>query len=891
MKSVFRPCELMLTGCLMLPVVLGAAETEVAPPGMVVNHAIPPPEVRFVARFSSASSETVIWEDGSVPVPAMNEGRGRDYVVRLAAWRMDRPAASFTFPGKARKMRGHRSGRTLAYNLPPPGYQIRVDEHSTPFGEWVEVQVPWANYVDNPSQWGPGWYRNSAEYRVIGSSALRGLKVRWVEAFFPGDQTALQTTMREWVIDGPQSPVYALAPSINSYVEVRGLEVEYPEITLAVDANRDGAIKLATEDASDVTTAPSPYRFWPNDDDDFGDTSGDDIPNPSSSSDGAATTNFEGDGAVDGARDLVDFFPVFLDLKQLLTVLPPSASVKYKLKHEDGALNFVYTKLNRADALKYQTEDKGAIYGPTLNESVANAGTRRISGAGVELSEQFLTGVKDQDWGVILVEGRNATDKPLVLSVEKADGTVIAEVKLELSIRPVEDMFRHANFSAAAGEAIETAPRLNAPNEGPTNGKNLVFLHGYNVNQQQARGWASDIFKKMWWSGSRAKFYAVTWRGADSQHFDAVTLNLHVNDEHAFQTAPAFAQFINNLTGETITCAHSLGNMVVLAALNLPPNTTDPKKGPANISKHFAFDSAVAAEAIDAALPKRPEMSHSEWDSSTPDSDDSNKIPTSLWASEWHELFPDDARGKLTWRNLFSSTNGAIIYNFYSSGEEVLDFNASKPTPTFTGALFTIIGKDSARGELAWYASELLKGRLVTENFLASDYGGWDIGFGYYQIVMNTGDGAGDGSLVRPTREQILAMNISSTQQRTAPLFLSGTSKSIQDQGTDSPESISNLYGPDGGNFAAKHRIKLLADMIPARTVPMGREAILSLGQIGVRNFDLSSADFRDGWPQERLADTTSNTRWLHSDAREIPYRYNHRVFEKWVELGNLKSP
>jgi hypothetical protein len=47
----------------------------------------------------------------------------------------------------------------------------------------------------------------------------------------------------------------------------------------------------------------------------------------------------------------------------------------------------------------------------------------------------------------------------------------------------------------------------------------------YNVNPDQARGWESDIFKRMYWSGSHAKFYGVTWEEADSQVNDKVTIN------------------------------------------------------------------------------------------------------------------------------------------------------------------------------------------------------------------------------------------------------------------------------------------------------------------------------------------------------------------------------
>jgi hypothetical protein len=75
----------------------------------------------------------------------------------------------------------------------------------------------------------------------------------------------------------------------------------------------------------------------------------------------------------------------------------------------------------------------------------------------------------------------------------------------------------------------------------------------------------------------------------------------------------------------------------------------------------------------------------------------------------------------------------------------------------------------------------------------------------------------------------------------------------------------------------------------------MGREAILSLGALGTNNFDLSSdianGGYQDGWPEGRLNDSDKRSRWLHSDAREVAYRFNHALFEKWVRLGNLDAP
>jgi len=202
------------------------------------------------------------------------------------------------------------------------------------------------------------------------------------------------------------------------------------DAALQVDADRSGSI-----DTSETTTEAAPYRFWSNDDDD----------NPITGPGYDYVNTW-----VDGAEDLKDFFPVFLDIKQLLSVLPHTTpGVVYKLKHEEEALNFVYTSLTRATAFQYRTDgDSSTGYGISGSLPATMAMTTRITAEGVPLHGHFLDRIKDPaqgDQGVILVEMRNNSErpadelagisgrvtKPLRLVVEK-DGVVIAEIALHL---------------------------------------------------------------------------------------------------------------------------------------------------------------------------------------------------------------------------------------------------------------------------------------------------------------------------------------------------------------------------------------------------------------------------------------------------------------------------
>lgn len=44
-----------------------------------------------------------------------------------------------------------------------------------------------------------------------------------------------------------------------------------------------------------------------------------------------------------------------------------------------------------------------------------------------------------------------------------------------------------------------------------------------------------------------------------------------------------------------------------------------------------------------------------------------------------------------------------------------------------------------------------------------------------------------------------------------------------------------------------------------------------------------------EGWPQERGSDDVDKN-WLHSDAKDISYRYVHTLYDTWVEKGQLNK-
>jgi hypothetical protein len=170
-------------------------------------------------------------------------------------------------------------------------------------------------------------------------------------------------------------------------------------------------------------------------------------------------------------------------------------------------------------------------------------------------------------------------------------------------------------------------------------------------------------------------------------------------------------------------------------------------------------------------------------------------------------------------------------------------------------------------GEKAWTLQEKLKGRTATGEILGSYYGGWGFNQHWYIPV--------EGGVRPPTPQE--ATGLRDDQLISDPLFVPG------------PEE---LHNGNGSAYAAERRNTLLAEMIPARTLPAGGNRIISRAFIlpdgEDRNFDLTSTDFQNGWPQDRLSNNSKRNRWLHSDINNVGYPFTWKLFDKFKNLGAL---
>lgn len=703
-------------------------------------------------------------------------------------------------------------------------------------------------------------------------------------------------------------------------------------ITFALGAlvpDYDHSRRIEDSDDLDRALNDDTYYFWVNDDDGSGDTEGTGIP-----ASGRVNGTIMYSTYISGTRDLIDFFPVHMDIAKLKVKYPPSAYT-YKLHHETNSLSIVETALTAQTSGNYLTDIETA-------KALANAPKQAINAAGYTLPNSILSGN-----GIVLIEGWQETTKPLKLAVYDGSGNKKEELQQQLSIAGVEQMFRHKNLMMEMHRIEELFPGIippagvlpvaghPVPNEGlpdrltvgdfsnsshftrfdkdsddfdaETGKKNdFIHVHGYNVNGQDARGEQAEVFKRLYWSGSRARFWGVTWYGWDSQK-DILDIalgiptgrkrssNYHVNIRHAFNAGKLLKNFVNSNSllknGNATISAHSLGNMVVSTAI----------QESMSYGKYLMLDAAVAEEAYINLEPyennwvesTRALMYSPDWQ--YPKGTDTSYKPF-LWQSEWYKLFKDntnDARNTLTWRNNFSSVRNSNVYAYYATTDEAfrpfklsLDDVASATSPNdpkYDGAkskgsyMWTLIWNylnlwdPEQVGTYAYSYNELMKGTEINPYSLTTDsmYGGWgfntNVNDGHYISCI---DPVGDCGQMKPDEANKLASN--SALLKTKPFF---------NKNPDNSSLFTNNF-VSSSVLTTAMRERMLANEIPALTFAVGHMGVINSPQINNVNIrDRFLINFRVPWPRG----TPLTPEWRHSDFINVGYPYLYRLYDDFV--------
>lgn len=621
--------------------------------------------------------------------------------------------------------------------------------------------------------------------------------------------------------------------------------------TLIMDMDRDGTI--GTNDFARVDES-HPFRFWVNED---------------------------GNNAAFPEADLEDFFPVQVSWPEG----GGAANLTFKLSANVG-LDYIVTTMTTNDTDAYLTD-------------LTVAGTLS-SGSIPSLPSGTQTGTAFVENTILLLAPSEADTTAEIYVHILENGSEILISTNHFSFGSVADMYRTKNLRSGGNSS--TGEPANWPDD-LTNGKDFVFIHGFNVTESEGHDWNADIFKRLWHSGSNARFNGILWDGTPNSAGDKK--HYHHSVIHAFATAPALASYLNGLNSPVVA-AHSLGNMVLGSAI---------VDYGASVDQYYALDAAVALESYGDVTPDGNMVPDSLF--ATHDAGlfiftgyRWNEYPFETWASEWYRLFPSgDIRAELTWRHRFAAIqNLTDVFNFYSSTEDILrvDTEIGLLDVLVQGFVMKVIPTGfNSNTPYVWQIQEMYKGLDQIPYINApgggiSKYGGWGFVKKDSQHIEPRFAGLLGHAPVKPhfVAKALDTTNLNRDTYRASlqsdPLFRQEPEELFQ---SGALAFANGTVGNNGGNLdystgdngmdisAVPIRDWLLAKAFPARTRPMGSTAN-SETLWDQANFDMSTTYMTDSgqWPNE---DNDNNKEWRHSDLKNVPYVHVYKLFDKITTKEN----
>ncbi|MGB6222733.1 hypothetical protein [Haloferula sp.] len=671
-----------------------------------------------------------------------------------------------------------------------------------------------------------------------------------------------------------------LSESTNWKSEIQRSSLALLTVEIVPDWNRDGKIDLA--DRGKVADE-KPFRWWINDDNDLtiaerGENT-QDIPNQiRMTGTGLVDDRDCSDFVADGMRDQIDFFPVHLDLKAALEALPES-DYKYVLKHEEEALKFHEYPPCIIDGSDPGRLPNRHVKMVGVGRGLATKELKLTSTQGTELSAVMLSKAKEGN-GVIVIEGAKKTEKPLVLEIlKKSDNSSVAEIEFPIRIVNVEDMYRHVNMrdvmEGSGGHPTQITEPSGYPDE-LTNGKYVAYVHGFNVSGESARGSQSNIFKRLYQLGSKARFIGVSWYGNPPNRFNNLTPPDYHRAVYNGLTTGIVARTRLGFTqdSELTVLAHSLGNSVVGSAIAYHG---------LKVNHYYIINGAIPLQAYDSAQTSnssgdpdmKRNMTEDDW---KPYYDyGNNGFQHRLFAANWHELFasnPTDNRNKLTWKDIFATPELLnIAYNFYSPSDEVVE---NPDDSEEAGDWDNVRDAAFGGGRHAWVSGEIAKGG---QNIAIAGYSFHDINGGW-------------------KFNQDWDIHVSDVNWRRSPEeTISITDEELRKNPFHSRFFYLNLYDPAQGSATAgvtTNRYKMLATGIPAMSYAIAANALEpfepSIGGGLSKNFnmpqELRSAGGYSSWPAHGNANNPED--WMHSDFKDVAFHFLHPMYQKMIDLAEL---
>ena len=326
--------------------------------------------------------------------------------------------------------------------------------------------------------------------------------------------------------------------------------------------------------------------------------------------------------------------------------------------------------------------------------------------------------------------------------------------------------------------------------------------------------------------------------------------NYYGNVQNAFATASALKNAMDGIDGPKWFVAHSLGNMLVSAAIQ---DHQMPHE------KYFMLNAAVAMEAFDPTNG----ITQASHDNMTPEA--WTNYTDRVRATHWFERFPEgDGRRLLTWKGRFCNVTN--IVNFYSTQEEVVCNGDGRP-------------KDLGR-EYSWYNQECYKGNWAW--MLHDNEGGWVFNR-FYDTVTNPDPGNSSMEIVEHM-PPASAAELTDEQLRQRPFFLDFHNPGM-------------YTSPDGAVIASNYlyRAEMLAYAIPTESYAVGANNLLMMDDITPTNKErplfgnynmaiLFNFGIEDLLPNGDDA-KDKHRDWQHSTFVQRSYKRTHQLFKKITQL------
>ncbi len=361
-------------------------------------------------------------------------------------------------------------------------------------------------------------------------------------------------------------------------------------VTIAVDANRNGYIDQAT----DLTTANTPYRFWVNNDGDVEED--DELP-------GAPKAPDFQDDVILTQRDLEDFSRIRLLVGMYHDELK-SGAVTATLKFRDGtvegnpAIN-LWPQMNPTGSrayLAYPLIAKHQLTAQMVGTVSKEAGLKLPIGIWDGSIEGFSEASKVNVFRNFLFEGAGEGKGELVLEFTRKGKPMGEAGTCWISLMNVRKMYERAKITPSEVDDYDDPttfpgekgnPSILPPDtkmrwvwdpkeehfvEDPNEDKHyIVFTHGWRMTYERSQKYGETTFKRLWQAGFKGRYVFVRWP-TYSQATNKITkafFTYNKSDYLAWKSGVPMADFINSLPSnykKSLT-AHSMGNVVMSSAL------------------------------------------------------------------------------------------------------------------------------------------------------------------------------------------------------------------------------------------------------------------------------------------------------------------------------------